>query len=529
MQPRPIPNAPQKRGGHSAFEYYTFHDYKRLLQRRAWMIATVTLLVACVTAVVAFRMPSIYQASTTIMVDPGKVPESYVKSTATIDANQRLALLQEQILSTTKLGQVVDEFSLYPGMRKTASMDEIVAHMRKDISVKPAVFAGGVRELQAFEVSYISPNRTVVAQVTNRLASLFIEENMKVREQQVAGTADFFEREIQTAKQDLADKAQKLAQLRSRYFAELPESQNVHIQALTSLQMEVRSEMDAASRAEHQKMYLQSVLADSPSVVNLDNSRGSDSSGLDEELAHLQEEMDQLRSRYGPSYPDVVAKSEEIEKLKQQIKDSDKSSPQASSSAPSTNRKRHNPVIESQIAQLDEEIQKHEARQKELKAQIAYHESALERAPEAEQELTAANDDYANAEDHYKRLEDHKFTADISSDVETRQKGERFVILDPAQPPDHAYGPNRPMIDGFGFAGGIGLSLVLVIVLELLDGTVKTHRELDGLVAVPVLAEIPWQETRSANVVSLAWSAIIVSTNLVLAIGYAGLMTLALR
>ena len=72
---------------------------------------------ACVVSFAAYRAPSLYEAKTTIMVDPGKVPDSYVKSTATIDATERLSLLQEQILSTTRLSQVVDERYPFEGLQ----------------------------------------------------------------------------------------------------------------------------------------------------------------------------------------------------------------------------------------------------------------------------------------------------------------------------------------------------------------------------------------------------------------------------
>src|SRR5208337_4702078 len=125
-----------------------------------------------------------------------------------------------------------------------------------------------------------------------RLASLFIEENMKVREQQVMGTVDFFDHELQTSRQDLSEKAQKLANLRAQFFAELPESQGWRTQAVTSLQMELRSEMDAVNSAQQQKVYLESLLADSPSIVNLDNA-AADTADLQEQLERLQQEMDQ--------------------------------------------------------------------------------------------------------------------------------------------------------------------------------------------------------------------------------------------
>src|SRR5262249_9249238 len=150
---------------------------------------------------------------------------------------------------------------------------------------------------------------TPAAKVSNRLASLFIEENLRVREQQVVGTADFFEDQLRKAKQDLDQKSQVLAQLRARYANDLPESQNLHLQALNSAQLSLRGEEDAISRAQQQKVSLQSLLASTPTVVNLDSNDNAANAGLQEQLERLQSEMDQLRSHYGPSYPDIVRKA----------------------------------------------------------------------------------------------------------------------------------------------------------------------------------------------------------------------------
>ena len=278
-------------------EYYTLRDYKMLLWRRKWTITSITLTIALLVSIVAYLLPNEYQATSVIMVDPGKVPESYVKSTATIDANQRLAILQEQILSDTKLGQIIDELGLYRGLKATKTQDEIVSLMTKKITVDATTSAPPARALKSFNVSFTAPNAVLAAKVSNRLASLFIEENLKVREQQVLGTADFFDRQLEKAKQDLDDKAQKLAQLKARYAADLPESQNLHLQALASDQLEMRGEADATSRAEQQKAYLQSLLANSPSVVDLDSTGNTANTGLEEQLERLQGEMDQLRTR----------------------------------------------------------------------------------------------------------------------------------------------------------------------------------------------------------------------------------------
>jgi polysaccharide biosynthesis transport protein len=511
----------------SGLEFYSLSDYHKLLVRRKWVIVTITLIVACTVAFIVYRTPGQYEAKTTIMVDPGKVPESYVKSTATIDANQRLSLLQAEILSTTRLSQVIDELHLYQSAKTTSGRDEIVARMRKDIAVTPVTLQVASKELQAFDISYISQSSVLAAQVADRLASLFIEENLNVRRQQVMGTVDFFNHELETAKSDLSEKSQKLAALRAQDFAELPESQAWHTQALTSLQLEMRSEMDAIGSAQQQRLYLESMLAETPTVVNLDNSSG-DTAGLEEQLEGLQQEMDQLRQRYGPRYPDVLTKAAEMEKVQEKLKEFIANN-KTGQPVTSGNRKHHNPVIESQIAQLDSDIKERQSREVKLKSEIAYHESILERAPAIEQELASATNDYNDAADRFKRLEDHKFAADISSDVENRQKGERFFVLETAQPPVHPSAPNRPLLDILGLSGGLFLGLFAVVVLEVFDGTVKTERELSERLNVTLLGEIPWRKTRIGNKRSRITSAVAAGGNLVLAVAYGGLLTLALR
>ena len=513
--------------GLGGLEYYRFSDYLRLLKRRKWTLASVSLAVALAVAVVVYLLPNVYQASTIILVDPGKVPQSFVKSTATLSASERLSILQQQILSNTKLLQIIDEMGLYTNLKAKETPEEIVDTMRKDIIVAPIMLGGDQRMLLAFEISYSAPDANTAAKVSNRLASMFIAENMRAREQEVMGTADFFDRELDKAKKDLDAKSETLQKLRSRYVADLPESQSAHVQALTSLQLELRSEMDGMSRAQQQKVYLEALLNQSAPVVNLDDSAAGsgDVADLQMQLARMQQERDQLAARYGPQYPDILKREKEIQDLQQQIAKKQKAA--GPKSQPTAGER--NPVVESQIAALGQEMQLHEKRQKDIKDQIAYHESKLELAPEIQQQIAAAEQDYENAQDNYKRLQDHKFAADVSSDVETRQKGERFEILDPAQPPDHPYKPQRLLVDAIGLVGGILLALGLVLGLELLDGTVKTSREFNEKLGVPVLGEIPWTTTlkgsRNVRVRMMLGAA----ANAVLALAYAAVVVTSLK
>jgi uncharacterized protein involved in exopolysaccharide biosynthesis len=258
--------------------------------------------------------------------------------------------------------------------------------------------------------------------------------------------------------------------------------------------------------------------------VNLDASGNDANTGLEQQLERLQAEMDQLRSHYGPNYPDVLSKAADIQTLQQKIK---KLADQGKLDSSVT--KHHNPAIESQIAQVEEQIRKHEARQNELRSQIKFHVGAISGVPAVQEQVSSATNDLTIASERYKRLEDRKFGADMFSDVEARQQGERFVLLDPAQPPDHPTTPNRQVIDLIGAVAGLVLSLVLVALLELLDPAIKTEREVRERLKAPILGEIPLL-TSAADGRRRRWRSVLAATgSLLLAVGYAGVLFVSFR
>lgn len=523
--------------GLGGLEYYGAKEYRQLLLRRKWTILCVTFTLALATAVGAYFWPNSYKADAVVLVDPGKVPQTYLHSTSTIPAADRLALLQAQILSDARLSQIIDELSLYPELKNRTTPDQILLQMRKDIQVEPLSFENLQKVsnparagLEAFTVSFVSKNPSTAAKVANRLASLFIEENMKARQDEVMGTAEFFDRELAKAKEDLDAKAKKIEQLRARYATQLPDSQNAHIQALSSLQMELRAEMDNVSRAQQQKVYLQSLMSQTPLVVDLDTQGGTQGDTVTPEqgqMARLQGELALLRSRYGPDYPDVLKIEQQLKALQAQMKSAAKTDSANTPAAAPVGH--HNPVLESQIAQLDQEIQKATARESEIQKEIAFHQSKLEGAPAAQQQLAAAQSEYDDAEQNFKGLQVRKFSADVSSDVEIRQKGERFVIVQPAQPPARPYSPDRELIDGGALPAALGLAICLAIILEVMDGTIKTRREITEKIAAPVIGEIPWLQTSNGNRRQRFRVLLAAGSSSLLALGYVAAVMISVR
>jgi succinoglycan biosynthesis transport protein ExoP len=475
--------------GVPGLENITLSGFLRMFLRRKWLLALCTFLVGTLAATAGYFIPNKYRATTVIMVDPHKVSDNIVPATVSSGIADRLATLRQRILSSTNLTEVMDQMKLYSELRGRRSQEELVQMMSKNIEILVSPPSGDRGE-GTFRIAFQSNSAEEAAAVTNNLAARFIEENVKARESEVQGTSQFIDRELAEAKQDLQQKEDKIRQIKSQYISELPESQAIHLQALNALQLDLRSEEDAINRAQQQKVYYQSQLLAQPQVVNLDGS--NENSGLiplQTQMAQAQTELDTLRTRYGQNHPDVVKKAAVVKDLERRIREAKDENPDRRPIRPAG--RQHNPVLESQISAIDEEIKSHTKREADIKEKIAYHQSKLERIPVLEQQLAAINRDYENARDHYKLLMDRKFSADMSTSLENFQKSDRFIVLDPAQVPAKPFSPDRRLIEGGGLMAGLLFGVFLVVMLEILDPSIKSSREVMEIVKAPVLAEVP--------------------------------------
>ena len=237
--------------------------YLRLIVHRKWLVLGTFVLVAAGTLIVSSRLPDIFASSTLILVDPQKVPESYVKATVTGDLRNRLGTLKQQILSATRLQKIIDTLNLYPAERKTMAREDVIAMMQKDVEVSIVSDYGGSQDLQAFRIGYSGRDARQVAQVANDLATLFMDENLKAREQQAAGTTEFLQNQLQETKKILESLESKLKDFKLKHLGEMPEQQSANLQILGQLQSQLQLEGEALARVEQQKSTLQVLMPQS--------------------------------------------------------------------------------------------------------------------------------------------------------------------------------------------------------------------------------------------------------------------------
>lgn len=478
--------------GHNPLAELRLQDYADIARRRKWWIILTAAGILVTTIVAAFRLPNVYHSETTILVDPQQVPSNYVASTVTTSVMDRLSTIRQELLSPTRLKELVKRLDLYRDFVKQGKEEQLVAKLQRSITIE-VVDAGGQR-LSAFKIGYTGRTAAESAQVANELAATVISENLKAREQQFSGTAEFLDSELQDTKKQLETTEAELGRIKSTYIMDLPESKQFHLEALSTLRNQLRVSQDKVAAAQQQKVYLQSLLVSSSPAVDLDANGGTSSSPEQAQMDKLETQLATLRARYGPGHPDVRKTQVQLNQLKAKIA-AEQASEAAESTSKAAPRTLKNPVVEAEIAKLDQQIADETKTQPQLAEQINFHSSKLEQEPIFEQKIGGLMRDYDTLRAHYNTLLDKKLSAEMATELDERQKGERFVILDTAQVPSAPTGPHRAMLIFAGLFGGLLGGLGLAMAVEFADQSVRTERDAARILKKGVLAEIPYVAT----------------------------------
>jgi uncharacterized protein involved in exopolysaccharide biosynthesis len=272
-------------------------------------------------------LPDVYQSTATVLVECQQVPEEFVRSTVTSEIDIRLQSITRQIMSRSRLENLIERFGLYTKLRQQVPLEQVLERMRKDIHMdlqEAQQKSSRESATVAFAINYSGKNPQQVVQVTNALASFYIEENLKVREQQAAGTAEFLRVQLKETKTALEKQEQRLSQFREKYIGELPEQLQANLLTLALLNTQLRLNTDKQTRSREQRALLTKQLAglDGYRVAVEPRVPAAVPAAPDPRVAQLeklQQDLAVLRERYVERYPDVVQLKAEIEALEQHL------------------------------------------------------------------------------------------------------------------------------------------------------------------------------------------------------------------
>jgi len=448
---------------------------KTLVQRR-WFLIIPLMVALAVGSYLAVKLPKVYEAETLILIEPQRVPTNYVQAVvSTEEVADRISTLSQQILSRTNLEKIINEFGLYAGPEfGKMFLEDKVNALKKNITID---VTRNRRETNAFSITYRGRDPEKVMHITNTLATYFIDENLKARESQAIGTSDFLETELESMRRKLEQKEKALEAFRTSNMGELPEQLETNLRVLDRLQEQLTSQQENLRDARSRLASLQNQAS-----AGLLAGQGAGDAGPREpdplDPAALRAELARLQSRYTDKHPDII-------KLKQQLKDLEANPDASGSGTPAT---RIEPV---EITDARREISNISADIGRIQSEIASYQRRVESTPKREQELLALQRDYENLQASYSSLLNRKLEADIAVNMERKQKGEQFRVLDRARLPNRPVEPNMQILFLMTVAAGIGVGGGLIFLLEYLKAGFRSPKEVELTLGLPTIAMIP--------------------------------------
>lgn len=524
---------------------FDFSDYLNAFKRRLTSILVIAGVVFVIGALFALLWPSTYQSTSTILIKEQDIPPDLVRSTVTSFAAQRIQTISQKVMARPNLQEIIDKYNLYKDEKARLTTEEIMAEMRKNISldlidadvVDPRTGRPTAATI-AFKLGFTGENPAQVQKVANELMSLYLKENLKERTEKASETYTFLKDESSRLKNEIAQLEAKLAAFKEKHVNSLPELQQLNLSLMDRTEREL-SDIDSQIRNQEQtRVYLQSQLTqlkpfgadpamdpktrlqalrtqylaliaryspDHPDVIRtkreiagLEQETGQVDSSTEQlkQLEALRGELATMLKKYSAEHPDVVKLQRQIQSLEQSVKTAN--APVKSSLATSAADNPDNPAyiqIKTQIESTDTEIRALKEKKAELENRQAEYEQRLVETPQVEREYRSLQRDLQNTTSEYDSIHTKLTSAEIAQQLEKDSKGERFEIIEPPILPEDPVSPNRTGILILSLLLALGSGLGYAVLVESLDDAVHGTKGIAMAVGAAPLAVIPYMAT----------------------------------
>ena len=463
------------------------------IYRRKDIVIAIFLVIAALTSYLAVSLPNIYRSSTLILITPQRLPSNYVASTVTSTIDQRMLAMTQQILSRTSLEKIIRALNIFSNNGSEKGMDGRVNQLRKIINIEN-------NRNDTFKLSFDHESPQTAMEVTARLASLFIDENVRSREQQAAGTTAFMNTEVERLRKELEEQESIVNQYKSQHRRDLPEQLDANLRTLEQMGRELESGMLRLTSLEERKAIIEQTRI--ATALTSDGSGAARSILSRAGIDSRKRELELLRTRDSDKHPDVVRLKQEIENAPveetSQIAGGEvagRSNLDSGDSSQAQFAHIQNNVVASEITLLRQ-------RNKKLQSEIAAYQDRVNTTPIRALELSKITRNYDITLNKFRELLSKEFDSQLSENMERKQKGEQFQVVDPASLPESPVAPNRPRILLVGLVLGLAAALGAAFLIENLDNSIRGNEDLDGFTDLPLLAMLPVVPSRG-NILEL--------------------------
>jgi polysaccharide chain length determinant protein (PEP-CTERM system associated) len=458
----------------SEFNLHATLDWLReVALRRRWWILLPVCAGALAGGLALPHIPKRYTSEATIVAVQQQISPVYVTPAMSLSPAEAVQSMTREVLSRARLLRVIEELGLYPTEERTTMLAD---RMHSDIKVYPL---DGRMDYSAFKLSFSAATPHLAHAVTSRLASLFIEENLRTRAEQVAATTTFLTTELEDAKRKLEEQEERLTSFKLRNLGKLPQEQHVNLSAVTALRTQLQNTTDSIARAQRIRDSLESVLSES--------------------LTGLANERTELLATRTGQHPAVLQKDEAIARTKALLDRMRGGTAAGGALRSAASMAAAEDIsfaqLRSQVDANAEELAsliKHESR---LRGEIAEYQRRLNLTPVTETQLAGILRDYEQYSRDYSQLLNNQIQSQLSASVEENRRGQHFRLIEPPTVPLAASSPNSFKIQLGGVAAGVGLGLVLAFLIETMDRSFHSEKDLAQSCSPSLVVSVPWMFT----------------------------------
>ena len=441
-----------------------------LLNGRWWILMSAFVIALAGTAIIA-KLPAEYTSEAVLVIVQQQIPQQYVDPAISISTSDRIRAISREVLSRSRLMGIIDAFGLYPAERTRLTPDLLVERMRKDVDIEFLDPTSSRVDFGAFKVSFSARTPQLAQQVASRLTALFVEENLRSRGDQAAGTTKFLTEQLNAAKSRLDQQEQRLSAFKQSNTGELPEQQQLNLTALTDARMQLQSVSLSLTRARQQQGTLETLIAS--------------------QLSRLQSEKTGLMAKFTAKHPEVVKKEQEIDRvaaLAARLKNGEAGDKGQSFSAPEDVAYTQLKIqVDANFNDIDN-LTKEEAR---LRADVGKYQARLQLTPVREQQLTGILRDYETYKQEYTDLLGKQLKSQLTTNLEERQEGQHFRLVDPPSLPAEPSKPKRLKLSLGAAGAGIAVGILLGFLTHMRDSSIHSEKVLKRRFVAPVLLALP--------------------------------------
>ncbi len=461
-----------------------------IAKRRLWWIVVPAIVGPIAGYLISLKITPVFTSQAFVLVEQQKVPDTFVPSMITDQLETRLMTMQDQILSRSRLQPLIEQFGFYKGDLGRASMDELVARLRKAIKVTP-IRPDSSNALRGFYVAVDADNPVTAQRVCSRVLSMFMEENLNARSKRAEDTTEFLTGQLNDAKRRLDDNDSKLADFKTRYLGRLPTDEQSNLQMLSTLSSRLDAVNEAIAQAQQQRVMQSSILAQQNASARVVHAAAVKPSDLEKQIADLRSQLAALETRYTPEHPEVVKTKGQIEAMQRQLELARAVPPEPDSSASvSVPENPESAQLRASVQAIDESIKSKRAEQARLEAQISTFQARIQLSPVVEEQFKGLTRDYESALQFYNELLTKKTQSEMVRDLEQRREGEQFRVMDAPSLPTKPSSPDQQKFALGGLISGFALGAMLAAILEMRERVIRTEKDIDVQIGIPVLAVI---------------------------------------